>query len=165
MVWGCFSACGVWNVCRIEGIMRKEDYNNILRNEMLTSARRLFGENEWIFQQNNDPKHTAKVNKEWVQSNNIKTFAWPSQSPDLNPIENLWSLLDKRCAKRQPNNENELFQILQKAWLEVPINILHGLVSNMLVVVKLLSIQMDFQQNINGAKTHFLVVTFFIFSF
>lgn len=56
---------------------------------------------------------------------------WPSQSPDLNPIEILWSILDKRCRDRRPNNEVELFQILQDAWRALPVSLLDDLVTSM----------------------------------
>lgn len=59
-VWGCFCSTGVGRLHLIQGIMDQEQYLDILEEPMLHSADVLFGRENWIFQQDNDPKHTAK---------------------------------------------------------------------------------------------------------
>jgi transposase len=131
MVWGCFSYHGVGRLHHIEGIMDSKKYIRILDNEMRPSADQLFPRQNWIFQQDNDPKHTSRAAREFMEDYQIDVLPWPANSPDLNPIENLWSYLDYQLKGRTPNDAQDLFQKLQEAWLNLPQDYLQNLVSSM----------------------------------
>jgi hypothetical protein len=129
MVWGCFSAKGVGILHRIDGIMDQDVYCDILEGPMSDSVDLLFPEHgDCIFQQDNDPKHTAKSVKTWMKDNWVHLMPWPAQSPHLNPIENLWSHLDRRLSQRKCANKNELFEVLVEGWNALPVDYLKALV-------------------------------------
>ena len=64
MVWACFSSSGTDDLCCVEGSMNAAKYQDILYSHLLPSARRLIGW-KFVFQQDNDPKHSAKSTKEF----------------------------------------------------------------------------------------------------
>ncbi len=74
----------------------------------------------WVFQHDNGPKHTAKSTKEWLKKKHTKVLKWPSQSPDFNPIENLWRKLKVRVTKRHPRNLTDLERICKEEWDKIP---------------------------------------------
>ena len=120
MLWGCFSSSGTGNLVKVQGIMKKEDYIRILEKNVKESAERLQLINDWKFQQDNDPKHTAKIVKKWFRENNVDVLEWPSQSPDLNPIENLWRELKSRVMARKPTNLTQLEAFAKEEWANIP---------------------------------------------
>ncbi|GFT35140.1 SWIM-type domain-containing protein [Trichonephila clavipes] len=70
-------------------VLIRSAYIDLLRHNLLDSAKKLSMENTFIFQQDNDPKHTATVTKTWLLYHAPRRLQTPPQSPDLNPIENL----------------------------------------------------------------------------
>ncbi len=84
----------------------------------------------WVFQHDNDPKHTARITEEWLCKKQIKVLVWPSQSPDLNPIENLWRELKLRVSQRQPRNLTDLEKICVEEWAKIPPAVCANLVKN-----------------------------------
>ena len=89
MLCGCFSLAGTGKLVRIEGMMNGAKYRKILEGNLFQSSRDLRLGRRFTFQQDNDPKHTAKADLEWFKGKHVNVLKWPSQSTDLNPIENL----------------------------------------------------------------------------
>ena len=111
MLWGCFSVAGSGRLVKIEGKMNAAMYRDILEENLLQSALDLRLGRWFIFQQDNDPKHTAKISKEWLQDSSVNVIEWPSQSPDQNPVERLWCDLKKAVHRRCPRNLADLEKI------------------------------------------------------
>jgi len=89
---GCFTANGVDDLHLIEGNIDNKQHKQILLHNMVPSILRLFPDpSHCIFQQDNGPKHTPNVVQNWIHNTrNIQVLPRPSQSPHLNPIENIW---------------------------------------------------------------------------
>ena len=75
-----------------------------------------------VFQHDNARPHTARATVGFLANHNVTVLPWPSKSPDLNPIENLWDQLDKRVRMRQPAPQTllQLQQALQEEWQRIP---------------------------------------------
>ena len=62
----------------------------------------------FVFQQDNNPKHTSRKAKEFFIQKQMELLEWPAQSPDLNPIEHLWAILDQKAGARCLKKKEEL---------------------------------------------------------
>ena len=141
MVWGCFAG-------GIEGPLvfcdeNKEESERINSNTYIKilksylcpfhhTVRELTGK-PVIFQQDNAPIHSAKITKEWFKTNKIATIDWPANSPDLNPIENIWKQLKDNIQNQKvfPKNVNELKVALKKEWENLDSSVFEEVVNSM----------------------------------
>jgi DDE superfamily endonuclease len=101
--------------------MDRFEYCDILANNLATSASEM-GLESFIFQQDNDPKHTSKHLKEFFKEKKIEVLPWPSQSPDLNPIEHLWAFMKQRLRGKIFKKKEELKEEILSIWKEITPN-------------------------------------------
>ncbi|KAL6474907.1 hypothetical protein MHYP_G00159470 [Metynnis hypsauchen] len=119
MVWGCFAGDTVGDLFKIEGTLNQHGYHSILQRHAIPSGLRLVGRS-FIFQQDNDPKHTSRLCKGYLTKKEsdgvLWQMTWPPQSPDLNPIEMVWGELDRRVKAKGPTSAKHLWELLQDCW-------------------------------------------------
>lgn len=131
MIWGAMSSAGVGVMCTLKTTVNAAVYQEILEHFMLSSADMLYEDADFIFQQDLAPAHSARTTVKWFSDHNIRVLDWPANSPDLNPIENLWGLLKQKVARIRPSNTDELKCAITTAWAVITPDECHRLVASM----------------------------------
>ena len=129
--WGWISHDGAGMLHRIEGHLDSLQYQHclqyqhILQNVMLPSVRMLYPEGIIHFQQDHSSSiHDSRVVQEWLSLQaDVQLIDWPPRAPDMNPIENMWSVvtwtLQETWPVLRPRNSDKLWTLVSDAWDEV----------------------------------------------
>lgn len=132
--------CGVafrsreWTLSQscLKTAMKKEWYQNVLWEQILPTIHGQFGDEECLSQHDGACCHKAKVITKWLVEQNIKMLdPWPGNYPDLNPIENLWSILKRRVDNQKPTNSDKLQALIMQELTAINQDLVHKLIDIM----------------------------------
>jgi hypothetical protein len=130
---GFISSHGVGNIEVFEETMNQHVLKRLLNNNLLASAKRLYGNiiTDWWHLHDNDKKFHAPAVNEWCFNHGIQNLDFPPYSPDLNPIEHVWSDLKRRVESRNPHNIQDLKLKIVDEWNKTSPTLCCKLVSTM----------------------------------
>jgi hypothetical protein len=118
-VWAAFSRAGHTALCIYNSPLNADRYINIMDHYLLPAFIRVQGDRPVTYIHDGDGVHRAKKVVVWLESNVHELIGnpeWPPRSPDLNPMENVWSLLAKEVRKSQPTTAGQLRAALRRGW-------------------------------------------------
>ena len=132
MVWAAFTSTRKVKLVFVPKRMNSIQYQFVLRRSLLPFFRRNRHQN-FVFMQDNAPIHVSRSTRAWLQRKNIPLLDWPANSPDLNPIENLWGILVRRiyAENKQYQNVAELKNAIVAAWHSVDQETIDNLILSM----------------------------------
>jgi len=130
-LWGCFCARGIGQAEVFVGEFNAAKYVNVLQGNLIQTARHFYPHEGWWLLQDNAPQHTSNLAKTWFFNHGVQLIDFPPYSPDLNPIENLWSILKSRIESRLARSINEVERILKEEWEAIDTSLLQSLVASM----------------------------------
>ena len=112
-----------------------EEFQDVMRAKLVPQAQQLFaaaGVNSHVWLMDNAPAHAAKATQQYLRRSGIKTCKdWPPNSPDLNPIENVWATMKHQVYCKHYNTLAELKAAVRLAWAGLPVSTLKTLMSSL----------------------------------
>ena len=132
-VWAGISSQGKTELFFYEGSLNAQGYQHILRQALRPMAQVWF-ENEkngWELQQDKATAHTAKSTRDFLKLNGIAVVEdWPTKGDDINPMENLWAILDERLEKKKFHTQKSMKKAICEIWVGVDKTLLNNLIAS-----------------------------------
>ena len=120
MIW-----CAIWkggrsNIYFMKGKIDADLYIDLMNEFIECDLKPAFPDFEATFMQDGAPCHTANKTRMFLASTGLHVLEWwPANSPDLNPIENGWSMMEEWIDRNRPDarkNMNEFKEAIVDVW-------------------------------------------------
>lgn len=121
--YGAFCSKGFGTLTIFSDILDAQKMKTLYRSTLLPTAKKFYGNanNKWLLYEDNDPKHKSRLCNQWKQENGIPVMNCPPQSPDCNPIENVWALIKQKLKGKKFTNIKQLSRFLKRQWNSLPV--------------------------------------------
>lgn len=131
MVWGAIGKGWRSPLVLVKGRLNSDGYISLLEdNEIFTSLPNFYGEKNYFFEQDGAPSHTSKKTLKFIEDKKVQVIKnWPSNSPDLTCIEQVWAILENKIKNISIKSLNQLYECLQITWYSIPQEKLNNLIS------------------------------------
>ncbi len=132
MVWGAMSSAGVGPLCFLRSkVNTAVIYQEFLEHFMLPAADQTLWRCRFHFPTGLGTCTQCQSYQYLVKDHGIPVLNWPANSPDLNPIENLWGIVKRKMRYARPNNAEELKATIRATWALITPEQCHRLIDSM----------------------------------
>ena len=130
LMWGAFLHDGICPIVQIQNTFNSEKCIELLEETVEPFVKENMAR-RFVYQQDNISVHKSKRVLAWLKKHKFKKMDWPPQSPDINPIENLWAFVKKKNGQKKCKNTKELYETFVHEWNSIPPEICQNLVKLM----------------------------------
>jgi len=131
-VWSCITAKGVGTLYTFTETMTGQYYADILDKCLLESVDHLLPDvGQWYYLHDNASTHHEGKVKAWLHNHGVICLDFPPHSPDLNPVENLWSQLKRLVEDKHAKTIDQLQDAVHASWHEIQPEYLEHIVHSM----------------------------------